>query len=147
MVVEKALEKDPADRYQSMRDLVVDLRRVARPRPFDSPERSLAHGGPESSGSVSRAASAPPAQAPPSPPVGRRWSGGAGGRAAGWFLKQTMVGQPPARDVQVRRLTDLVDSRKPLALSPDGRTVAFVATAGDVGRSGCVSSQGALRCN
>src|SRR6266404_4768393 len=30
MVVEKALEKDPADRYQSMRDMVVDLRRIAR---------------------------------------------------------------------------------------------------------------------
>jgi Tol biopolymer transport system component len=30
MVVEKALEKDPADRFQSMRDLVVDLRRIAR---------------------------------------------------------------------------------------------------------------------
>ena len=29
-VVEKALEKDPADRYQTMRDLVVDLRRIAR---------------------------------------------------------------------------------------------------------------------
>jgi serine/threonine protein kinase/Tfp pilus assembly protein PilF len=29
-VVEKALEKDPADRYQSMRDFVVDLRRLAR---------------------------------------------------------------------------------------------------------------------
>ena len=30
MVVEKALEKDPAERYQTMRDLVVDLRRLAR---------------------------------------------------------------------------------------------------------------------
>ena len=30
MAVEKALEKDPEDRYQTMRDLVVDLRRVAR---------------------------------------------------------------------------------------------------------------------
>ncbi len=29
-VVEKALEKDPAERYQGMRDLVVDLRRVNR---------------------------------------------------------------------------------------------------------------------
>jgi serine/threonine protein kinase/TolB-like protein/Flp pilus assembly protein TadD len=29
-VVEKTLEKDPADRYQSMRELVVDLRRIAR---------------------------------------------------------------------------------------------------------------------
>jgi len=30
MVVEKALEKDPAERYQSMREMVVDLRRFAR---------------------------------------------------------------------------------------------------------------------
>ena len=29
-VVEKALEKDPADRYQSMRELVVDFRRLVR---------------------------------------------------------------------------------------------------------------------
>ncbi len=28
--VERALEKDPADRYQSMRDLVIELRRIAR---------------------------------------------------------------------------------------------------------------------
>src|SRR5205814_4453679 len=30
LVVEKALEKDPADRFQTMRDVVVDLRRVVR---------------------------------------------------------------------------------------------------------------------
>jgi len=30
MAVDKALEKDPAERYQTMRDLVVDLRRMAR---------------------------------------------------------------------------------------------------------------------
>jgi hypothetical protein len=30
MIVDKALEKDSANRFQSMRDLVVDLRRVAR---------------------------------------------------------------------------------------------------------------------
>ena len=30
MIVEKALEKDPAERYQSMRDMVVDLRRLSR---------------------------------------------------------------------------------------------------------------------
>lgn len=29
-LVEKAIEKDPADRYQSMRELVVDLRRLSR---------------------------------------------------------------------------------------------------------------------
>jgi serine/threonine-protein kinase len=32
-VVEKALEKDPAERYQSMRDMVVDLRRMIRQTP------------------------------------------------------------------------------------------------------------------
>jgi len=31
-LVEKALEKDPADRYQSMREMVVDLRRLTRER-------------------------------------------------------------------------------------------------------------------
>ena len=30
MVVEKALEKDPTERYQSMREMVVDLRRLMR---------------------------------------------------------------------------------------------------------------------
>ncbi len=30
MTVDKTLEKDPAERYQSMRDVVVDLRRIAR---------------------------------------------------------------------------------------------------------------------
>ena len=30
MAIDKALEKDPADRYQTMRDLVADLRRVTR---------------------------------------------------------------------------------------------------------------------
>src|SRR5882672_1294975 len=37
MVVEKALEKDPADRFQSMRDMVVDLRRVVRQSAEASP--------------------------------------------------------------------------------------------------------------
>ena len=32
LVVDKALEKDPADRYQTMRELVVDMRRLARRR-------------------------------------------------------------------------------------------------------------------
>jgi serine/threonine protein kinase len=36
-VVEKALEKDPGDRFQSMREMVVDLRRVARQSVDDSP--------------------------------------------------------------------------------------------------------------
>jgi eukaryotic-like serine/threonine-protein kinase len=41
MMVEKALEKDPADRYQSMRELVVDLRRVLRHHAADAPTGAL----------------------------------------------------------------------------------------------------------
>jgi serine/threonine protein kinase/Tol biopolymer transport system component len=47
-VVEKTLEKDPADRYQTMRDLVVDLRRIARrssaslPQAKPAPRRTTA---------------------------------------------------------------------------------------------------------
>jgi len=47
MAVEKALEKDPAERYQGMRDLVVDLKRVAQrkvpessPAPVIKPRRA-----------------------------------------------------------------------------------------------------------
>jgi serine/threonine protein kinase len=36
-VVDKALEKEPSDRYQSMRELVVDLRRIARKSATDRP--------------------------------------------------------------------------------------------------------------
>ena len=35
LIVEKALEKNPADRYQSMREMVVDLRKLVRQRPSD----------------------------------------------------------------------------------------------------------------
>ena len=39
--VEKALEKDPAERYQTMRDLVVDLRRTARRRTPDAVKEAM----------------------------------------------------------------------------------------------------------
>src|SRR5262245_62037792 len=35
-IVEKALEKDPEDRYQTMRDMAVDLRHVARTKPNET---------------------------------------------------------------------------------------------------------------
>jgi eukaryotic-like serine/threonine-protein kinase len=36
-MVEKALEKNPAERYQSMREIVVDLKRAQRPGPISPP--------------------------------------------------------------------------------------------------------------
>ncbi len=43
-VVEKALEKDPAERYQTARELVVDLRRLARPTATAEPVAAGAAG-------------------------------------------------------------------------------------------------------
>ena len=43
LVVEKALEKDPVERYQSTRDLVVDLRRVIRQTATTREEASQQH--------------------------------------------------------------------------------------------------------
>jgi hypothetical protein len=40
MIVEKALEKDPSDRYQSMREMVVDLRRISR-QTMDEPSEEM----------------------------------------------------------------------------------------------------------
>jgi serine/threonine protein kinase len=59
LVVEKALEKDPADRYQSMRELVVDLRRLAR-RGTEELAIQTGHSGPRAEkrgGSIVRWAS------------------------------------------------------------------------------------------
>src|SRR5262245_16156332 len=42
MVVEKALENDPAERYQTMRDLVVDLRRISRRKTAEIRDASTA---------------------------------------------------------------------------------------------------------
>jgi Tol biopolymer transport system component len=48
---------------------------------------------------------------------------------AGWLL-WTSPAQAPARDVQLQQLTDFVGMEESPALSPDGKTVAFVARAG-----------------
>jgi hypothetical protein len=111
MIVEKALEKDPQERYQSMRDLVVDLRRAMR-KPVEV---------------RSSAASA------------RRWNLNwiavaavvlvAG--VAGGLLTQRFARPQPVQNVQVQRLTDLVGLEEMPAISPDGKTVAFVATSGE----------------
>jgi Tol biopolymer transport system component len=119
LVVEKALEKDPADRYQTMREMVVDLRRLAR----RSSEELAQHSAPAPSGVASV-------------PAGRRagWAlvlaGLVVAAVSGWMLRPLFDRQAPARDVQFQRLTDLVGLEEAPALSPDGRTVAFVAVAG-----------------
>jgi Tol biopolymer transport system component/predicted Ser/Thr protein kinase len=107
-VVEKALEKDPADRYQSMREMVVDLRRLVR------------LSGDGSSATVS-----------PVRRVGKRrrlWWIGAGAGAtvlvvAGVMLFRTRT---PAPRLEYTQLTNFADSATSPALSPDGRMLAFI---------------------
>lgn len=100
IVVHKALEKDPAERYQTMRDLVVDLRRLVR-------QPSL-----------------------PASRTSPRWRWVFAGAASvvligGWLtlsrLQQTAVPTTP----QYVQLTNLDSATQP-ALSPDGRMMAFV---------------------
>ena len=118
-IVEKALEKDPADRYQTMRELVVDLRRLARrssgEMALDAPSRQPV---------VSRGTMRQPVT----------WlfviAGLMLAAAAGWVLRSIVEPSSATRPVQLQRLTDLVGLEEAPALSPDGRTVAFVAVAG-----------------
>jgi len=102
-VVDKALEKDPANRYQSMREMVVDLRRLIR----HSPEMMTT-----------------------SPHPRRRWRAAAmilfllvvGG---GLIFFRTNQPAGPTR-LQYIQLTNFADSATSPALSPDGRMLTFI---------------------
>jgi hypothetical protein len=130
MIVEKALEKAPADRYQSTRELVVDLRRLARQSE-------------ESSGPASVTLAPNPSVAAAPAAATRTWKIGAlaglillplllGGMFLWWF--QRPVAQAPRQVVQF----DIFPppgtifappiGRQPFAISPDGRRLAFIAT-------------------
>jgi Tol biopolymer transport system component len=109
MVVEKALEKDPADRFQSMRDMVVDLRRIVRMSADAAPALATRR----------RSTRA------------RRWlAEGAAvlvvlSAAGALFLLRFRQPAEPARR-EYTQLTNFADSATSPALSPDGRMLAFI---------------------
>jgi serine/threonine protein kinase/Tol biopolymer transport system component len=114
--LEKALEKEPAERYQSMRDLVVDLRRAMRQTVVESAPTAVRS----------------------EKPSRRSWRWiGAGwikmGAAAllviagiaGWLLLRSKS-PDAAAGLEYKQLTDFADSAVGPALSPDGRMLAFI---------------------
>jgi serine/threonine protein kinase len=116
-MVEKALAKNPAERYQSMREMVVDLRRLAS-RPQRSRSQTIAR--------------------PQQRDFSRRWPvWGAFGAAAalvlalafGFWRAQESAVEPddPLAGAQFTRVTDFPGDETSASISPDGKFVAFVS--------------------
>jgi eukaryotic-like serine/threonine-protein kinase len=105
MAVEKALEKDPAERYQTMREMVVDLRHLTR-----------------QSGEL-------PAPAPPRRTRGLKWAAAltlfALMAGSAFLMFRTRQPAVPAQR-QYIQLTNFADSATSPALSPDGRMLTFI---------------------
>ena len=115
MVVDKALEQDPAERYQTMRDMVVDLRRLARRK---TGEYQAMTGSGRTHATRRRVW----------PWMVAVMLALAAGVASGrWLLVRPAVATPT--DVQLQRITDFVGMEEHPAVSPDGKTVAFIAPA------------------
>ena len=113
VAVEKALEKDPADRHQSMREMVVDLKRAQRRKTTDLP---------------------PPVMQPR--PSWKHWApimlvaavSLLAGSVVGWFLWRTGdSAENLFAKAQISRLTDFEGVELDAAISADGKLVAFLA--------------------
>jgi serine/threonine protein kinase len=111
MAVEKALEKDPAERYQGMRDLVVDLKRAAQRKTPEAPQATV---------SKPRRAWLPWAIAAAVTVIAV-----AGGL---WFsLRTPAAPDNPLVNATFTRLTDFPGDEVDPVLSPDGKWVAFLS--------------------
>jgi len=107
-IVDKALEKNPLDRYQSMAEMVVDMRRAVR-HTGEAPAaaaggaaRSRLRAGALISGIILAAAAA----------------------TALWRAREKAPAEAPRREYT--QLTNFADSATQPVLSPDGRMIAFV---------------------
>jgi Tol biopolymer transport system component len=118
MLVEKALEKDPAARYQSMREMVVDLRRLASRR-----QRAA----------TGTAATVAPPERPRSRPVPWIAVVAVGATALVLALALWREQQParlsdnPLAGAQFTRFTNFPGDETNAAISPDGKFVTFMS--------------------
>lgn len=124
-ILEKALAKAPEDRYQSMADLAVDLRSVAR----------IAESSSLRTGSALRTAPRP--QQPPSPRLRiGLWSllaAGLGAAAALLLVDQPAGPQDRLSHYQLTQITRDAGLSMTPSLSPDGNLVAYASDRGSPG--------------
>jgi serine/threonine protein kinase len=108
LVIEKALEKEPAERYQTMRDFAVDLRRAPKITASDLPPASM------------------------SSRISPWWTIVAvmlaltAGVLLSIFLRAPVF-ENPLLNAHFTRLTDFPGYEEDAAISPDGKFVAFVS--------------------
>ena len=131
LLIEKTLENDPADRYQSMREVVIDMRRLLR-------QRSTASG----------AVVVPPVTARPA----ARWQWwalvvGALVLAIGALAALRVLPAPggvanPLENALFTRFTNFEGTERSATISPDGKFVAFRSDR--EGRWTCGSGRSAL---
>jgi len=119
LLVEKTLEKAPAERYQTMRDLVIDLKRIQRQSGIGT-ERDLA-----------------PDERPTRRHRTRRVVAGAIATAlvialaVMWRLwPLDAFWRNPLTDARSERLTDFEGTETDAAISPDGKAMVFLADRG-----------------
>jgi serine/threonine protein kinase len=109
-IVEKGIEKEPAERYQSMRELVVDLKRVQRQRSGEHVLDVVSRPHPWRLLSAVTAAVMVSA-------VALAW----------WLYRVDFFWKNPLANAHFTRFTDFEGSELDAAISPDGKLVAFLS--------------------
>ena len=122
-VLSRALAKDPAERYQHADDLVVDLRKLARPA-----KSSASAAVPPAAVGVERPPEGPSGPVNTGRPIWRKalpWALGMG--FAALLLVGVVNREPPQTIPYLRFAIQPAGSVSEAAISPDGRSVAYVA--------------------
>ena len=116
LLIEKALEKDPAERYQSIRDLVVDLRRLLRGRVADRPRPAVPSPSRTNAASLAVAAT-----------LGALFVSLALGILYWRLIEADYLWTNPLEGARFEKLTDWPGTELDAAISHDGKFVAFLS--------------------